>query len=71
MAAGVTESLPNLKTSAVEKMADALEARTNAAFKAIAGRKPCVVMIRPDALEPACFLESDFAFLQFLAICVL
>ena len=52
MAAAVTESLPNLKKSTASKRGGTLEARTNAASKAVDRQKPCVVMKRTDAIFP-------------------
>ena len=52
MAAAVTESLPNSKTSSVPKRVDALKHRTHEAFNANERQKPCVVMKRTDAVYP-------------------
>ena len=50
MAAGVTESLPNLKTGVTPKRCDAMKPCIHAPFKAIGHQKPCVVMKRTDAV---------------------
>ena len=52
MAAAVTESLPNSKTSNAAKRGDAMEASKHAASSAVGRQKPCVVMKRTDLIYP-------------------
>jgi hypothetical protein len=50
--AGVTESLPNSKTSNASKRGDALKGRIHADSKAMERQEPCVVMKRADTIYP-------------------